>query len=132
MPHWPAYIPVVAERGQVAVIVTDDMVRHVRTLTAMGSSNLWRNEVAPRGLLQMMGCHPAKDAVRLTAPLLVCVAIDDFAPDQDQLADRAPRGWLLRYPGDHFAFYNDEQTIRRVLRRPAGVPRRASPTGERA
>ena len=114
----PAYIPVVAERGQVAVIATDDMGRHIRTLTDSAVGTGWRNEVAPRGLLQMLRYHPAEDAARLTAPLLVCIAVDDRASlevNTSQLAERAPRGRLERYPGDHFDFYDNEETIYRAL-----------------
>jgi hypothetical protein len=46
-------------------------------LTGGDATTLWKNEVAPRGLLQMMRYRPALDAARLQAPLLVCAAEHD-------------------------------------------------------
>jgi alpha-beta hydrolase superfamily lysophospholipase len=114
----PAYIPMVGTPDQVAVVSSSEAQRHIATLTGGGSATLWRNQVAPRGVLQMMRYHPAEDAARLTMPLLVCVAINDQETPEAmarQLADRAPRGTLLRYPGTHFDFYTDQATQDHVL-----------------
>jgi quorum-quenching protein AidA len=106
----PAYIPMIGKPGQVAVVSTTHAQRHLATLAGEAGMTLWRNQVAPRGLLQMMRYRPATDAARLRAPLLVCVAIDDTETPEAmtrELADRAPHGALRRYPGTHFDFYTD-------------------------
>ncbi|MFY1686692.1 alpha/beta hydrolase [Plantactinospora sp. WMMB782] len=120
----PAYIPMIGRPGQVAVVATGDARRHLRTLTGQADIGdagqrvgTWRNEIAPRGLLQMMRYRPEEDAARLRVPLLVCVAADDReAPPEAgvRLAERAPYGQVLRYPGRHFDFYADPDTQRRV------------------
>jgi hypothetical protein len=40
--------------GQVAVIFTTEAQRHLTTLAGEAGTTLWPNQVAPRGLLQMM------------------------------------------------------------------------------
>jgi quorum-quenching protein AidA len=105
----PAYIPMIGRLGEVAVVSTTEARRHLRTLAGEGTTR-WRNQVAPRGLLQMLRYRPALDAARLPAPLLVCLAIDDTETPEAmarELADRAPHGTVRRYPGTHFDFYGD-------------------------
>jgi uncharacterized protein len=105
----PAYIPMIGRPGEVAVVSTTEARRHLRTLAGEGTTR-WRNQVAPRGLLQMLRYRPALDAARLPAPLLVCLAIDDTETPEAmarELADRAPHGTVRRYPGTHFDFYGD-------------------------
>jgi fermentation-respiration switch protein FrsA (DUF1100 family) len=114
----PAYIPMIGKPGQVAVISTTEAQRHLTTLAGEAGATLWRNQVAPRGLLQMLRYRPALDAARLRAALLVCVAIDDTESPEAmtrELADRAPHGTLLRYPGTHFDFYTDPSVRERAL-----------------
>ncbi|HWD45252.1 MAG TPA: alpha/beta fold hydrolase [Actinomycetota bacterium] len=114
----PAYIPMIGEPGQVAVVATTEAQRHLRTLAGEAGTTLWRNQVAPRGLLQMMRYRPALAAARLRAPLLVCVAVDDAETPEAmtrELADRAPRGTLRRYSGTHFDFYGDPSVRDRAL-----------------
>ena len=51
-------------------------------------------------------------------PLLVCIAEGDEATPEAKtrpIAERAPRGELRRYPGDHFAFYQDGEVRRQAL-----------------
>ena len=58
----------------------------------------------------MMRYKPGEVAHRLAMPVLVCVAeLDRESPEEltRQLAERAPRGELRRYPGTHFDFYRD-------------------------
>ena len=114
----PAYIPMIGKPGQVAVISTTEAQRHLTTLAGEAGTTLWRNQVAPRGLLQMLRYRPALDAARLLAPLLVCVATDDTETPEAmtrELADRAPHGTLRRYPGSHFDFYTDPSVRDRAL-----------------
>jgi uncharacterized protein len=114
----PAYIPMIGKPGQVAVISTTEAQRHLRTLAGEAGTTLWRNQVAPRGLLRMMRYRPALDAARLQAALLVCLAVDDTETPEAmarELADRAPHGTVRRYPGTHFDFYTDPSVRDRAL-----------------
>jgi uncharacterized protein len=114
----PAYIPMIGTPGQLAVVATAEAQRHLATLTGAAGETLWRNQVAPRGLLQMTRYQPARDAARLQAPLLVCAAVDDTETPEAtamELAATAQRGTLLRYPGTHFDFYTDPSVRDRAL-----------------
>ncbi|BCJ74868.1 alpha/beta hydrolase [Catellatospora sp. IY07-71] len=111
----PHYIPLVAPPGEVAVTNAAEAAAHISTLS--GGDTLWRNLVAPRGILQMMRYHPDRAAARLTVPLLVCLAADDAETPVElsrRLADRARRGTLKLYPGTHFSFYADARTRQAV------------------
>jgi dienelactone hydrolase len=106
----PRYIPMVGRPGEVAVTATLRAQEHVAALTGGQGDSLWRNEVAPRGLFGMMRYRPGDAARRLAMPVLVSVAEDDRETPGEktrQIAERAPRGELRRYPGDHFDFYRD-------------------------
>jgi uncharacterized protein len=116
---------VCAGSGQVAVVSTTEARRHLATLAGEAGTTLWRNQVAPRGLLQMMRCRPALDAARLRVPLLVCLAVDDTETPEataSELAERAPHGTARRYPGTHFDFYADPPGQGPGPRRPARLP----------
>jgi uncharacterized protein len=110
----PRYIRLVGAPGEVAITNATEAEEHISTLSA---GTLWRNQVAPRGALQMMRYHPAEAAARLTVPLLVCAATEDAETPVElsrQLADSAPQGILKLYPGTHFSFYTDAQTRKAV------------------
>ncbi|WP_249645595.1 alpha/beta hydrolase [Nocardia sputi] len=113
----PYYIPMVGRPGELAVTATPEADQHIRTLTG-GRETLWRNSIAPRGLLGMMRYRPAEAAAGLACPLLVCVAAEDQETPLNitrELADRAPRGELRVYPGTHFSFYTDPSLRSRVV-----------------
>ncbi len=106
----PHYIPMVGAPGEVAVTATSQAREHIATLSGEPGGSLWRNEVAPRGLFGMMRYRPGEAAHRLTMPVLVSIAEDDRETPEEstrQIAERAPRGELRRYPGTHFGFYRD-------------------------
>ena len=111
----PYLIPLVGMPGEVA-ITTDAAARaHIAALSA---GSLWRNEAAPRALLRMLWYRPGNASHRLRMPLLVCIAEGDEATPEAKtrpIAERAPRGELRRYPGDHFAFYLDSEVRRQAL-----------------
>jgi uncharacterized protein len=114
----PFYIPMVGKPGELAVTATEEADHHIQTLTGGDATTLWKNQVAPRGLLQMMRYRPALDAARLQAPLLVCAAEHDREAPVDTaraLAHAAPRGTLRVYPGTHFDFYTDPALRERAL-----------------
>jgi uncharacterized protein len=106
----PHYIPMVGKPGEVAVTATPRSQQHIAMLSGETRDSLWRNEVAPRGLFGMSRYRPGDEAHRLEMPVLVCVAERDNETPEElsrQIAERAPRGELHRFPGDHFDFYRD-------------------------
>jgi uncharacterized protein len=114
----PFHIPMVGRPGELAVTATHEADRHIQTLAGGNVTTLWKNEVAPRGLLQMMRYRPALDAARLQAPLLVCAAEQDRETPVHSaraLAQAARRGTLRIYPGTHFDFYTDPAIRDRAL-----------------
>ncbi|GAA0954715.1 alpha/beta hydrolase [Actinocorallia libanotica] len=126
----PYYIPMVGRPGRLAVTATPEADLHIQTLSG-GGETLWRNSVAPRGLLRMMRYRPAEAAARLTCPLLVCAAAEDRetpAETSRVLADRAPRGEMRVYPGTHFTFYTDLAFRDRVVADQIDFYRRTSAT----
>ena len=106
----PYYIPMVGKPGGVAVTATPQAQEHIASLSGESRDTLWRNEVAPRALFAMMRYRPGELAHRLEMPILVSIAERDLeAPEElsRQIAERAPRGELRRYPVSHFDFYRD-------------------------
>ena len=100
----PLYIKAVGMVGERAVMVGEDASQ---TIEVLGSAT-WRNEVAPRGLLDMMAYRPGKTVHRVQAPLMVCIGEKDLATQGDTtrpLARDAPRGELHSYPFAHFEIY---------------------------
>lgn len=112
----PFYIPMIGGADELAVTSTHDAQRYLEVLK--GASTTWKNQVAPRGLLQMMRYRPEAAARQLSAPLLVCAAEQDDATPLDhvrRLASAAPHSALRTYPVGHFEFYRDPATRQRVL-----------------
>jgi uncharacterized protein len=103
----PFYIRVVGAPGDLAVIASPQAQEAVGDM----SSRQWRNEVAPRGLFEMMRYKPSNVAHQLAMPVLVCAAENDSEAPADlvrHLAERAPRGELRSYPVAHFDFYRPD------------------------
>jgi dienelactone hydrolase len=114
----PAYIKMIGAPGELAAVTTTAAQQHLATLTGDSADTLWRNQIAPRGLLQMTAYRPAAAAARLQAPLLVCIAADDTEtpPERSRaLAAAAPSSTVREYPGTHFDFYRDPALRDRVL-----------------
>jgi uncharacterized protein len=106
----PYYIPMVGKPGEVAVTTTPQAQEHIASLSGESRDTLWRNEVAPRALFAMMRYRPGNEAHRLRMPILVSIAERDLETPEElsrQIAERAPRGELRRYPVSHFDFYRD-------------------------
>jgi hypothetical protein len=71
-------------------------------------SQTWRNEFTPRFYLSLPRYQPGT-MEKLNMPLLVCVADQEVYSNpvfQVKMAQQAPRGEVLRYPGEHFDFYH--------------------------
>lgn len=103
----PLYVKAVAPPGEQAVMASQGASQTIAALT----SETWRNQVAPRGLLDMMVYKPGKHVGRVRAPLLVCVGEFDRETQgatTEPLARDAPRGELRSYPVAHFDIYSPE------------------------
>ncbi|MFI6294601.1 hypothetical protein ACIBEJ_23625 [Nonomuraea sp. NPDC050790] len=106
--------------GELAVTTTYEAEQHIRTLTG-GGDTLWRNSVAPRAFIPMMRYRPDRDAVRLTQPLLVCIATEDHeTPGEKTRALAARRG--PRVPGHPLQLLHRRRDPRPGGRRPDRLP----------
>lgn len=104
------YIPSVGPKGHLAVMASDDAAAAVAALGGDEKSS-WQNRVAPAVLLEMMKYKPGNYASAVQAPLLVCIAENDKETPSEfaqELADKAPRGEIRRYPIRHFEIYRPD------------------------
>lgn len=103
----PFYIPVVGRRGELAVMAFDEAEEIIHSM----ENKTWRNQVAPRVLLDMLLWYrPGRKARRLGMPILVCLAErDQQTPPRlgSKIAEKAPLGELRRYSCTHFDFYKE-------------------------
>ncbi len=103
----PHYIPAVGDTGELAVMSSPEAKKVIEGM----QSKTWRNQAAPRALLEMMRYKPGAVAAQLSMPLLVCIGEFDKETLGDvsgQLAQDAPKGVLKSYPAAHFDFYEPE------------------------
>ena len=143
----PRLVPLVAPRGEVAVLSTPDALDGDRALNPGNCYPEWRQEVAARSVLRLGLYRPGRHAPRIGCPLLVLVCDDDHSappPPAIRAANRAPRGELVHLPGGHYAPFLEahEQAVaiqlefleRHLLdRSPAGrAPATATPAGPNA
>lgn len=104
LPPW--YLPAVGGPGEFAVMASAEAHRVIAGM----DSPTWRNEVAPRALLEMMRYRPAHFAPRVACPVLVCIGDRDAETPPElsgALAEAVPHGELKTYPVPHFEFYTD-------------------------
>jgi dienelactone hydrolase len=109
----PRYIPAVGTTGELAVMATPEARQAIEGM----QSNHWKNEVAPRVLLEMMRYKPGEKAHRLAMPVLVSAAADDRETPVElarEIAENAPRGEFKTYSVTHFDLYRPE-VRRRVI-----------------
>lgn len=102
----PRYIKAVGDRGELAVMASAAAAHTI----AMMDNPTWRNEIAPRVLLQMMFYRPGRQARKLAMPLLLALAEwDKETPAEltSPIAEQARRGEIRRYPCSHFQFYDE-------------------------
>ncbi|HKA95352.1 MAG TPA: alpha/beta hydrolase [Streptosporangiaceae bacterium] len=101
----PTLVPLVGERGTVALLATPDALDGTRALQWGSRYPDWQQTAAARSGLRLGFYRPGRYASRVRCPLLVVVC------DQDQTAlpgpaaaaaDRVPRGELVRLPGGHY------------------------------
>jgi uncharacterized protein len=102
----PYYAKVFGKPGETAVFSAPDLKPRFEAL--MKGSPTWRNAFTPRFYLALPRYQPGT-MEKLNMPLLVCVADQDVYGNPAfpvKLAKQAPRGEVLRYPGEHFDFYH--------------------------
>jgi pimeloyl-ACP methyl ester carboxylesterase len=104
-----AYLPVVGQPHEAALINAPGGEEGWRRVVAIGEDSRWRNRVSSRWLLGRP-YRPIRHAAKLHCPWLVCVGeADGIARPGPAIAAarRAPYGELRTYPGvDHFDIYD--------------------------
>jgi dienelactone hydrolase len=109
----PYYVKVFGEPGETAVFSDPKLKPRFESL--MENSQTWRNRFTPRFYLALPRYQQGM-MEKLNMPLLVCVADQEVYSNpvfQVKIGQQAPRGEVLRYPGEHFDFYHGlfEQVI---------------------
>jgi pimeloyl-ACP methyl ester carboxylesterase len=102
----PPYLARVVGRPGDAAVFTDPQVADIFAVLG-GEAAGWRNAFAPRFVFGLPRYRPGT-AERLRMPLLVCVADHDLEASPAfalEVAARAPRGEVRRYPVGHFDVY---------------------------
>jgi pimeloyl-ACP methyl ester carboxylesterase len=102
----PLLVPLSGARGDVATITTPDSADADRALNPGNRYPDWLRAVAARSTLATGFYRPGLDAPRVQCPLLVVVSDDDrtVLPEPGiRVAERAPRGEVVRLPGNHYA-----------------------------
>jgi len=105
----PLYVPAVGTADEGAVLVDPRATEVTSSLAA--ENPLWRNEVAPRVIFDILRLRPLRVANKVRAPLLVTLAEGDAeAPPYltRRLAALAPRGEARSYPITHYEVYRPE------------------------
>lgn len=103
----PLYVKAVGTPEEHAVMVGPE-ARHI---VDQLDSPTWRNEVAPRALIEMMNYRPGRSVHRIQAPLLLSTGRFDeetVEATTGHLAAEARRGTLHSYPVSHFDFYRPD------------------------
>lgn len=112
----PRLVPAVGPPGSLAAMTQLGSEAGYRAIVPDDAP--WTNAVAARVLLRLTAYRPLRHAAEITCPLLVAVCDDDsVTPPQAALtlAERAPRGELVRYAGaGHFDIYTGETFERAV------------------
>jgi pimeloyl-ACP methyl ester carboxylesterase len=105
----PILVPLMGERGTVALLSTPDGLQGAEALQASKYPE-WQQRVAARSILRLSSYRPGRHASRVECPLLVLVCEEDrSAPPGPAIraAGRAPRGEVARIPGGHYDPFMD-------------------------
>lgn len=106
----PRLMPAVGAPGSFAAMTAAEAVGGFEAIVPHGSR--WHNGVAARIMLTLALYRPGRHAAALAMPVLICVCDGDAttpAAPAVRVAERAPRGELVRYHYGHFAIYSDPQ-----------------------
>jgi len=106
----PRLIPLAGPRGAVASLTTPDAGQGTTVLDPDGRYADWERTIAAGSALGVGFYRPARRAAEIACPLLV-VAFDDdrsvLAEPSAKAAGKAPKGELVRLPGDHYASFKE-------------------------
>src|SRR3954451_21365527 len=105
----PILVPAVGAPGAPAVLTTPSCEPGFAGITGPGST--WRNEVAARIGLLVIGYRPGRRTKRIACPVLACIGREDaLTPPAlaEKAVSRAPRGEIRRYDAGHFDLYDGE------------------------
>ena len=100
----PLYIPAVGKTGEIAVMVGEEVTNTISDM----QTKTWRNEVAPRALMDMMKYKPSTVANKIKAPVMVSYGEHDKetqGPQTTELIESLPKVEVKAYPFTHFDFY---------------------------
>jgi pimeloyl-ACP methyl ester carboxylesterase len=106
----PLLVPLVGERGEVAVLTTPDARNGPAALNPGNRYPDWMQAVAARSALRIGFYRPARYAPRVRCPLMVVVCEQDgvaLAAPALRAAARAPHAEVERLPGGHYAPFLD-------------------------
>jgi uncharacterized protein len=113
--RWPYLIPTVGPPGTLVAINRPGAEPGYRALYPDGFE--WRKEVSARAVLRVGTYSPGRRAEYVGCALLVQIVTEDaVTPTRPatRAAERAPRGELRSYPGEHFDIYVGELFERAV------------------
>jgi alpha-beta hydrolase superfamily lysophospholipase len=102
----PVLVPLAGPRGAVASLTTPDGAKGPAALDPDGRYPDWEQTVAAGSALRLAFYRPGRAAARVTCPLLILACEDDrsvLAGPAVRAGGRAPRGEVVRLPGDHYA-----------------------------
>jgi pimeloyl-ACP methyl ester carboxylesterase len=106
----PVLVPLAGPRGAVASLTTPDGARGGAALNPDGRYPGWEQTVAAGSALRLGFYRPGRVAAHIRCPLLVMVYDDDrsvLTGPPTKVAERAPRGEVIRLPGDHYAAFEE-------------------------
>jgi uncharacterized protein len=106
----PRLIPLAGAQGEVASITTPDAAQGATVLDPDGTYPDWEQTVAAGSALRLAFYRPARSAGKIACPVLVLAFDDDrsvLAAPAAKAARAAPRGELVRFPGDHYAAFKE-------------------------
>lgn len=104
----PVLIPLAGPRGTVASLTTPDGARGGQALDPHDRYPEWEQTVAAASALRLAFYRPGRVAAGIRCPLLVLVYDDDHSvltAPASKVARQAPRGEVIRLPGDHYAAF---------------------------
>jgi pimeloyl-ACP methyl ester carboxylesterase len=126
--HQPVMIAPAGEPGSYAVMTAPEALPGFEAM--IEEDSLWLNQVGARIMLHVGTYRPVAQAPNVRCPLLVQVGDhDETTPPGPavKMAERAPKGELLRYPVGHFEPYIGETFERFVADQVAFLQRALTP-----
>lgn len=101
----PLLVPLVGEKGSVAMLSTPDALEGDVALSGADHPQ-WEQKVAARSVLRMGAYRPGRRAAAIRCPVLFVVCDDDLSAPSDlteRVASRVPAGEVTRLRGRHYA-----------------------------